>query len=72
MTNKEYYEEHKDYLSQVARERYATNLAFQESVKAASMKRYWAIQKNKDLKQLYNEERKLYMREYRKRKKNQL
>ena len=75
MTNKEYREEHKDYISMVARERYATNLEFQESVKAAAMKRYVAIQKNKELKQLYNEERRNYMREYmreyRKRKKNQ-
>ena len=54
---KEYREANKDYISQVARERYATNPAFQEGVKEMSMKRYWAIQKNKDLKQLYNEER---------------
>lgn len=72
MTNKEYYEEHKDFLSQVARERYATDLAFQENVKAYANKRYKEIQNSKERKQLYNEHRRKYMREYRARKKNQL
>ena len=72
MSFKEYYETHKDYISQVAREKYATDTAFQESIKEAAMKRYWEIQSSKERKQLYNEKRKMYMREYRKRKKNQL
>lgn len=75
MNYKEYREEHKDYISMVAREKYATNLEYQESIKAAAMKRYEAIQASKERKQLYNEERRdymrEYMREYRKRKKNQ-
>ena len=74
MTNKEYYEENREYLLSVARGRYATDPIFKESIKEASMNRYTNIQKNQELKQLYNENRREYMREYmkeyRKRKKN--
>mgnify|MGYP003481716835 CR=1 FL=1 len=73
-TNKEYYEENKEYLLQVSRAKYAMDEDFRENVKNASIQRYLQIQKNKELKQLYNENRREYMREYmkeyRKRKKN--
>lgn len=72
MTNKEYYEENREYISQAHRALYHYDEEYKEYTKHNSMKRYEAIQKNRDLKLIYNEKRKLYMREYRARKRNQL
>ena len=72
MYDKDYYENNKDFLSQVARERYASNQEYQEAVKRTARKHYETIKNNKELKQLYNEKMRNYMREYRKRKKNKL
>lgn len=71
MTQKEYYEENREYISQKHRALYHYDDTYKEYTKHNAMKRYEMIQNSKELKPIYNEKRKLYMREYRARKKNQ-
>lgn len=68
--DKSYYEKNREYILFSQRARYASDGSYRENTLENSKQRYAQKTDTQEGRQMYNEKMKLYMREYRKRKKN--
>ena len=68
--DKSYYDKNHEYILYSQRQRYASNGEYREYTRENSKKRYAQKTDTPEGRASYNEKMKLYMREYRKRKKN--